>query len=262
MHVFEQIRFLKDSAYRGNTLGMEILITNDDGITNEGIIELAKWASTLGNVTVVAPEAEQSGKSTSINLKTSFRVRKADFPVPGVRAWAAELSPADCVAFAVHQLGIRPDYVFSGINRGYNIGRDISYSGTCGAIFEAGSLGYKAVAFSTRLRSLPSAVNNLQKSWDFVITNKLFDKHLIWNINYPEIPAEKMEMRFVRQGGIFLSDHFDKLDEDTYKRNRFHGLEFTDATTDIKTVLDGHIAITPMTIDQTDYSVLSSLTTE
>ena len=62
--------FLKDSAYRGNTFDMDILLTNDDGITNEGIKELAKWAVTLGNVTVVAPEAEQSGKTFFEVLKT------------------------------------------------------------------------------------------------------------------------------------------------------------------------------------------------
>ncbi|MBO4279863.1 MAG: hypothetical protein J5891_08690 [Spirochaetales bacterium] len=237
---------------------MQILIVNDDGITNEGIIELARWAVTIGDVIVIAPDQEQSGKSQSVNLHNEFRAWKTDFAVKEIKeAWAVQLSPADCVAFGYHYLGLRPDYVFSGINRGYNIGKEIAYSGTCGAILEACTLGLKAVAFSTRARSLSVAVANLQKGWDYLIGNGLFSRCAIWNINYPDIPAPDMEIRMVRTGGIYLPDHIDHIEGDVYKRARIHGsLDLDNMETDIGTVTHGHIAVTPLTVDQTDHAAL------
>ena len=236
---------------------MEILITNDDGIENEGIIELAAWAATLGDVIVVAPAKEQSGKSQSVNLKTDFRAWETTFPVKVKSAWAGDLSPADCVAFAYHMLGIRPDYVFSGINRGYNIGKEIAYSGTCGAVFEAAAHGIKAIAFSTRKPSLPVATGNLQRTWDYIHSNKLFDRCLVWNVNYPFKPADDMAMKEVRIGGTYMFDTFCALEDNLYHRERKHGPEKSAAPdTDIYTVEDGHIALSPLTLDRTDHRAL------
>lgn len=239
---------------------MQILITNDDGIRNEGILVLARWAATLGEVIVVAPSEEQSGKSQSVNLKVPFKAWESDFAVPGIKAWAGEMSPADCVDFAYYQLGLRPDYVFSGINRGYNIGREISYSGTDGAVFEAGSLGIRGVAFSTRPKALSVAERYLQKTWDCLLDGDLFSKCGMWNLNYPEIPDENLQIRFTKVGGIYLEHFMDTLGENTYKRHRNHGQQqFTDQETDIYTVRHGHISMTPLSSDFTNYSVLKSL---
>ena len=143
---------------------MKILITNDDGIFAPGIRALAKWAQTLGEVTVVAPKHEQSAKSHGINIIGEFEVKEVDF-MPGVRAFSVDSTPADCIRYALIGLGETFDLVLSGINRGVNVGRDIVYSGTVAAIFEANCLGARAaIAMSTEFTSLERAVPHLDES--------------------------------------------------------------------------------------------------
>ena len=119
---------------------MRILITNDDGINAKGLLPLAQWAQRLGDVTVIAPKVEQSGKSHGIEIHKAFEVKKVDF-APGIEAYSVDSTPADCVRIAILGMKKQFDLVISGINRGLNIGRDTIYSGTVGAIFEANALG-------------------------------------------------------------------------------------------------------------------------
>ncbi|MDY5355805.1 MAG: 5'/3'-nucleotidase SurE, partial [Eubacteriales bacterium] len=128
---------------------MKILLTNDDGIGARGIRVLCDFAETLGEVTVVAPKTEQSAKSHGINIHSEMEIKEVDFP-GAVRAFAVDSTPADCVRFALLGLGEKFDLVLSGINCGLNIGTDIVYSGTVGAIFEAAAEGVPAVAVSTQ----------------------------------------------------------------------------------------------------------------
>ena len=115
---------------------MRILITNDDGIEGEGLRHLVNWARRLGEVVVAAPKVEQSAKSHTIEIHKSFEAKKVEY-LPGVTAYAVDSSPADCVRLLVLGLEEHFDLVLSGINRGLNVGCDIIYSGTVGAIFEA-----------------------------------------------------------------------------------------------------------------------------
>lgn len=108
---------------------MRILITNDDGIGAPGIIALARWAAKLGKVTVAAPSSEQSGRSHAINLTTPYKIKKVPFP-DGIEAYSVDSTPADCVRFGLLSLEGGFDLVLSGINRGFNLGDDIGYSGT------------------------------------------------------------------------------------------------------------------------------------
>ena len=118
---------------------MKILVVNDDSIHAPGIALLAKAAMELGEVTVVAPAHQCSAMSQKITIRGDMRVDQvADFPVPVKAAYMVDGTPADCVKIAMqYLLEERPDYVFSGINDGYNAGFDIAYSGTLGAAFEA-----------------------------------------------------------------------------------------------------------------------------
>ena len=106
---------------------MKILLTNDDGIGAKGISVLANWAKRLGEVTVIAPKSEQSGKSHGINIHSEMEIKAVDFP-GAARAFAVDSTPADCVRFALLGLGEKFDLVLSGINCGLNIGTDIVYS--------------------------------------------------------------------------------------------------------------------------------------
>ena len=128
---------------------MRILVVNDDGIKAPGIHRLAKMAAGLGEVWVVAPDAQCSAMSQRITVRGDLEVKPYDFPVVGVTAYSVGGTPADCVKVALGCLmEEKPDVVFSGINAGYNVGRDILYSGTIGAAMEALCGGVPAIAFS------------------------------------------------------------------------------------------------------------------
>ena len=126
---------------------MRILITNDDGIEAPGLRALVDWAKKLGEVEVFAPKVEQSGKSAGLELRKAFKVEKVEYE--GVaEAYAIDSTPVDCVRIAVLGFERKYDLVLSGVNCGMNLGHDINYSGTCGAIFEGAMHGIKGIGFS------------------------------------------------------------------------------------------------------------------
>ena len=130
---------------------MRFLIVNDDSIHAPGIMKLAKAAAALGETWVVAPEQQCSAMSQKVTFSSQLTVRKVeDFPVEVAGAYAVGGTPVDCVRVALaYVLKEKPDFVFSGINNGYNAGFDIAYSGTLGAAFEGVRNGIPAMAFST-----------------------------------------------------------------------------------------------------------------
>ena len=115
---------------------MRILVTNDDSVSASGLLPLVKYCQKLGDVTVVVPKFEQSGKSHGIELHEAYEAKQVELE-PGLTGWTVDSTPADCVRFAI--LGLRKEFdlVISGVNRGYNIGTDQIYSGTVGAALEA-----------------------------------------------------------------------------------------------------------------------------
>src|SRR6187399_3082917 len=123
---------------------MRLLVTNDDGILAHGIDCLIAAAEPLGEVTVVAPDREQSATSHSLTLHHPVR------PVlRGDRRWQVDGTPTDCVMLAVEALmRERPDFVLSGVNHGQNMGEDVLYSGTVAAAMEGLALGIPSIAFS------------------------------------------------------------------------------------------------------------------
>ena len=230
---------------------MRILVTNDDGVASPALPKLAAWASKFGEVTVVAPKIEQSGKSQAIDFKNPIEIKKIMLD-GGIEAWAVNSTPADCVRFGV--TGLKQDYdmVFSGINRGYNLGDDVSYSGTIGAIFEASRLGIKAVAFSTGIDSFDNAIANLDNAYSYIEDNKLLETADLLNVNFPL--EEIKGIKITKQGAIFYSDDFIKCGEDMYRQiGEPIDTGSTDLTIDVSAVRNGYISITPVTANKTDY---------
>ena len=123
---------------------MNILVTNDDGILAPGLGLLADVCREVGTVTVVAPDREQSGTSHSLTLHRPLRpARRPD------GAWQIDGTPTDCVMLALQALmPERPDFVFSGVNHGPNMGEDVLYSGTVSAAMEAVTLGVPGIGIS------------------------------------------------------------------------------------------------------------------
>jgi 5'-nucleotidase len=237
---------------------MRILITNDDSISAGQLLPLVRWCQKLGDVTVVAPKIEQSGKSHGIEIRDPFGYERVQL-AEDISAYAVDSTPADCVRFAV--LGLQQDFdlVISGINRGYNIGTDAMYSGTVAAVTEAAVLGIPAIALSTSPRHYEHAVEDLDRVFDFIKQHDLLGKHNVYNIN---IPPQAQGIRITHQGGIYYSDDF-LIDE----QGLCHPLgkcvyeDSNDLTLDTDAVMHGYISILPLTIVMTDMEVFSKLST-
>lgn len=239
---------------------MRILITNDDGVASPALPALAAFASRFGEVTVAAPKIEQSGKSQAIDFRNPIEIKKVMLD-GGIEAWAVDSTPADCVRFGVTGLKKEYDLVLSGINRGYNLGDDISYSGTIGAIFEASRLGIKAIAFSTGISGFDNAIANLDAVYGYITENKLLETADLLNVNFPV--DDNKGIVITRQGAIFYSDDFIRCGEDMYRQvGDPIDDKSDDLTVDVSALRNGYISITPVTANKTDlvaYEKLKSL---
>lgn len=235
---------------------MNILIVNDDGIYASQLPSLVKWAQKYGNVTVVAPKVEQSGKSHGIEIHKSFSLEAVDL-VPGAECYALDSTPADCVRYAILGMKRKFDLVVSGINRGLNVGADIMYSGTVGAVCEAANLGVKAIAFSTSPAYYSEAVSQLDKIYNFIVTNGLFEHCDLYNVN---IPGDTDVIRITHQGGPYYSDNF------TLENGMVtpHGIDVFEAcaddTVDTDCVLRcGNISVMPLALERTDRTAFQKI---
>ena len=167
-----------------------ILIANDDGIGAEGIARLAAAALPFGRVFVAAPDTQCSGMSQKLTIRGELSVTEAPFPVPVEAAWAVGGTPADCVKTAIKALlPVRPDVVLTGINRGYNAGFDIAYSGTVGAALEAVMNGVPAIAFSARENGNPSAAEAYLPVVLEALLARPAEPGRVWNVNFPDCAA-------------------------------------------------------------------------
>ncbi len=235
---------------------MRILITNDDGINAEGLKILVDWAKTIGEVTVFAPKVEQSGKSHSIEIHKAYELKKVDI-FEGVEAYSVDSTPADCVRIAVIAMKGEYDLVISGINRGFNLGGDIRYSGTLGACFEASKLGIKAMGVSTCYEHFNSARANIDRAFEYIRQYNLFDYTPILNVN---IPDNAGDILITEEGPAIYGDAFDRSVEDMvlpvlefyYDGTKNLALD-TDAT------MNGYITITPLTPAVTNYVALEKI---
>lgn len=174
---------------------MHFLLTNDDGIKAPGLAALELAVRTLPGATfsVVAPSSEQSQCGHRVTTRESIRVtREAEhrFHVDG--------TPADCVRVAIFALGIRPDFVVSGVNAGGNMGQDLYISGTVAGAREAAFHGIPAAAFSQYLIRELAVDWERMSGWTRQVLGELLAEPLadgqFWNVNYPHLPAGPMEL--------------------------------------------------------------------
>lgn len=239
---------------------MRILLTNDDGISGEGLRTLAKWSVSIGETLIVAPKTEQSARGQGIVLHRPIEVKPCDdYADLGVQAYTVESTPADCVRFAVDRLGDF-DLVFSGINKGLNIGLDVAYSGTCGACFEAAHWGIPSVAFSTPPDCFGIAEKALDPIWKYFSDHRLFDLCDLYNVNIPENPPKGILP--VALGGPYYLDHFVPCGEDLYTLSPYvpyRKEEHPTIVTDLDAIFSDYCSVTPLTIHRTNYGVLKKL---
>ncbi len=235
---------------------MRILITNDDGVNAAQLLPLICWCRMLGEVTTVVPKFEQSGKSHSIELHKAFEAKQVAL-APDVEVTTVDSSPADCVRFGVMGMHRTYDLVVSGVNRGFNMGTDIMYSGTVGAVFEAANLGIPAIAFSTNPGNYDHATDELDRVWQFMQTHGLWQAHSHYNVN---IPATPQGIQITRQGGPFYSDRFEPQGDDMYMPSGIMVYQSrNDLSIDADAVTAGYISVMPLTIDRCEPAVYGQL---
>ena len=225
---------------------MKILIVNDDGMDAAILPHLIRWARKLGEVTCVVPKVEQSGKSQAIDFLHPVEIREVSLS-EDILVWAMDSTPADCVRFATSGLRKTYDLILSGINRGYNLGNDIAYSGTVGAINEGGRLGIPAIALSCDVGAMDEALGMLDYWWNFMNRSGLLERGSMYNVNFPHTAAPK-GIRITRQGGAFYSDAFEDRGNHMYMQvGSPVSRDTCDLSIDIDAVYSGYISITPMT---------------
>ena len=229
---------------------MKILITNDDGITSDGIVRLAEMAKNFGEVYVVAPESERSAMSHSISLRKDFDAWKVDFPVDGVSAFACSGTPADCIRIGVlNTVPGKPDIVFSGINFGYNAASDLQYSATVGAAFEASFQGIQAIAFSEDSNGCHEVTDRYLLEIAKELVEKPLGENTIWNVNFPGCKLEEckgiLRERTVSTGVFFRDIYHEKEKPDgriTYSVEGIREYE-GDEGTDLHALLNDYVSI-------------------
>ena len=238
---------------------MRILITNDDSISSSVLLPLIQWASKFGEVTTIVPKYEQSGKSHGIEIHKPFEVLKVEL-APGIEVYTVDSSPADCVRFAFYGLHETYDLVISGINRGLNVGLDMIYSGTVGAIFEAACFDVPAIALSTVPETFGEALAQLDTVWNFFDEHKLWEKHSLYNVN---IPLNPKGIRITQQGKRYYADEFLPQENDIYMPNGinvFKPSQKPELLLDTDASLhDNYISISPLTLCRTDMNAFNEL---
>ena len=240
-----------------------LLVSNDDGFRSEGIIALAEALRPLGTVYVVAPDRERSAAGHSLTLTQPLRVEKV-----GPRIYAVDGTPTDCVNLAANGILRKKkiDLLVSGINKGANLGDDITYSGTVSAAMEGTLLGIPSIAVSLVSR------NHFRFDAAAAFTAKLARKALrqkipedtLLNVNLPNLPMEEIRgVRVTRQGKrIYGEAVVEKRDPrgrkyywiggDTFRRQDIPG-------SDLEAVEQDYISITPIHLDMTNYKSLRTL---
>ena len=251
---------------------MNILISNDDGITAPGLVSLAHAMRDLGRVMIVAPNSPQSAAGHSITLLRPLTVQYIRLPgehtIEGI---SVDGRPADCVRLAVRKLlPVRPDLVLSGINAGANVGVNLFYSGTVAAAAEGAMFGIPAVAFSAAL------VDATGENADFVtaaqycrtILDKLLESGLkggeLVNVNIPVLSdGNPRGVRVCEQSDADVSDTYIPQDSpEGIKRYRLaEEYDFTNphVESDVAFLREGYITITPLRTDLTDHARMGRL---
>jgi 5'-nucleotidase len=243
-----------------------ILIANDDGIQSNGLKALERIARTLSNdVWVVAPAAEQSGASHSLTIGRPLRIRRM-----GDRHFAIDGTPTDTVLMGVVQIlkDKKPDLVLSGINRGHNLGEDVTYSGTVAAAMEGTMLGIRSIALSQVLPPDGPTKWEIAETHAPDILRKLaalqWGPNVLMNINFPDLPPKEIQGVAVsvlgrRKVNNVMIERSDPRGRPYYWIDSTRAEVPTDSGTDFAAIHAGMIAITPLYLDPTHTPSLGML---
>lgn len=241
-----------------------ILVTNDDGIDAPGLAALARAATALGRVVVVAPDRERSGAGHALTLMRPLRVVKR-----GDDRFQVDGTPTDCVHLGVFNLtgGRPPDLVLTGINRGLNVGDDVTYSGTVAGALEATLLGIPAIAFSSDRDANGDSDYRVAAALVVPLATQLLAGGLragvFLNVNVP--CGTPRGVRVTRQGTrSYRAGALERFDPSGRPYFWIAGADVTpaeEADGDHAAIQEGWVSITPLQANLTDAAALVELST-
>jgi 5'-nucleotidase len=238
-----------------------ILVTNDDGYRSEGVHALAKALRSVGEVTIVAPVEEASAIGHALTLRRPLRLEAI-----GDAVFAVDGTPTDCVNIALTQVFRQrpPDLIVSGINKGYNLGDDITYSGTVAGALEGALLGFPSIAVSLR---------QTRGSYDFsfaaqaaahvagtLLRNPLPARTFL-NINVPkgELKGFRATVQAKRNHVTSVAERHDPKGRPYYWIEEGQNDWEPHDRSDYQAVRDGYVSVTPLQADLTAHDALAAL---
>ncbi|MCZ6697047.1 MAG: 5'/3'-nucleotidase SurE [Acidobacteria bacterium] len=237
-----------------------ILITNDDGIGAEGLAILEESLRPLGTVWVVAPDREQSGQGHALTLHHPLRFEKR-----GSHRFAVQGTPTDCIYLGINQImPERPRIVVSGINKGTNLGDDVTYSGTVAAAFEATLISVPAFAISQEPGEGGcdfGAAGRFVYSLAGQILTRGLPPDTLLNVNVPN--RMPRGVRITRQGKRMYSGEV--IERSDPKGRPYYWIGGTpeqwegDESSDFSVLAEGHISVSPLHLDLTNYGVMDEV---
>ncbi|MFW6287533.1 MAG: 5'/3'-nucleotidase SurE [bacterium] len=247
---------------------MKILLTNDDGVYADGIRALADVLITNNHkVFLVAPDRERSAAGHSITITEPLRARKVKIGIDNLSAYKVSGTPADCVKLGLEKLiHFTPDLIISGINAGPNLGYDVLYSGTVSAAIEGWMVGYNSLAVSLDIRSnrdFIEAATLLEKLIKRINFDSIPETTLL-NINIPDVEKSAIKgYKITRLGTSLYDDTFEERTDPS--GNKYYwltggdGREEKSSDTDIWSIKNNFVSITPLKIELNNHKVIEIL---
>ena len=240
---------------------MKILLSNDDGYYSKGLTGLAESLRQFADVTVVAPENNCSGASSSLTLKNPLRIRKFED-----NSYYVNGTPSDCVFLALTRvLDETPDILISGINHGANLGDDVLYSGTVGAAMGGRFSGIPCLAASvTNLK--PNYMDTAIEVMSDIVRDHInnLKNQAVLNINVPDIPKEDIQGYAITQLGRRAMPDPSNGNIDAYG-DEIHWIgppppaEDNQEDSDFNAIENNLVSITPLSTDLSDKTQIKSL---
>jgi len=232
---------------------MKILVTNDDGISAQGLWALVRALKKIAEVIVVAPDRERSGIGTAVTLNRPLRVQSAKPLVPEVETYSVEGTPADCVILALTKLvKDKIDLVVSGINHGPNVGDNVLISGTVGAALQGYLQGIPTVAISVDSLDNPylDTAAELAALLAKRIESNSLPANIFLNVNLPNLPLARIKGLEITR--LASGSHTDTVEEGYGGKQKYYQFirqkidKVAEDKTDVRAIEHGSISITPL----------------
>ena len=248
---------------------MKILIVNDDGFRGKGLHALIRALKDDYDLTVVVPDTEQSGKSHSMTFLDPVYLDRFYLPEVDDEIYTVKGTPGDCVIMALSQIMEEPpDLLISGINKGYNAGASIVYSGTVSAAYEGASRGIPSFALSADFMDA-----------DFDLVAKMFlkimpailkkegGKPFFYNINFPSVsPAELKGISKTTIASDLVTECMEKRTDPFFRDYYWHAYDSSEQKkhipepgSDMEALQEGYISVTPLKLDYLDREKLERM---